>query len=120
MQKTVKIGDNDVLMRSSAATAIRYRNTFHDDIMKELMAMDPEKMDAKVIEKIQKLGYIMARSAEHADMTALTEDDYLEWLEQFDTLDIMRASKDILMMYLGNKLSSSELKKTEETADPEK
>lgn len=120
MQKTVKIGETEVMMRSSAATAIRYRNTFHEDIMKELIEMDPEKMDAKVIEKIQKLGYIMVRSAERADMTTLTEDDYMNWLDQFDTIDIMRASKDILMLYLGNKLSSSELKKTEGTADPEK
>lgn len=120
MQKTVKIGETEVMMRSSAATAIRYRNTFQEDIMKELMAMDPEKMDAKVIEKIQKLGYIMARSAERADMTTLTEDDYLEWLDQFDTIDIMQASKDILMLYLGNKVSSSELKKTEGAADPVK
>lgn len=120
MQNTVKIGEIDVTMRSSAATAIRYRNTFHEDIMKELIEMDPEKMDAKVIEKIQKLGYIMARSAERANMTRLTEDDYMVWLDQFDTIDIMRASKDILMLYLGNKASSSELKKTEGTAEPEK
>lgn len=120
MQKSVKIGETDVMMRSSAATAIRYRNTFHEDIMKELMAFDPEKMDAIVIEKIQKLGYIMARSAERADMTALTEDDYLEWLDQFETMDMARASKDILMLYLGNKLSSSELKKTEGEAAPVK
>ena len=120
MQKAVKIGEIDVMMRSSAATAIRYRNTFHEDIMQTLMNMDPEKMDAAVIEKIQKLGYVMARSAERADMTRLTEDDYMAWLDQFETIDIAQASKDILMLYLGNKLSSSELKKTEETADPEK
>lgn len=120
MQKTIKIGETEVMMRSSAATAIRYRNIFHEDILKELAEMDPEKMDAKVIEKIQKLGYIMTRSAEHADMTKLTEDDCMEWLDQFDTIDIMQASKEILMIYLGNKISSSELKKTEETADPVK
>lgn len=120
MQKTVKIGDKDVMMRSSATTAIRYRNIFHEDIMKELMEMDPKKMDANVIEKIQKLGYIMARSAEHADMKTLTEDGFVEWLDQFETIDIIQASKDIMMLYLGNKLSSSELKKTEGTADPEK
>lgn len=120
MQKTVKIGEIDVMMRSSAATAIRYRNTFREDIMQTLMNMDPEKMDAAVIEKIQKLGYVMARSAERADMTRLTEDDYMIWLDQFETIDMAQASKEILMLYLGNKLSISELKKTEETADPEK
>lgn len=120
MQKTVKIGETDVMMRSSAATAIRYRNTFHEDIMQALTNMDPGKMDATVIEKLQKLGYIMARSAERADMTRLTEDDYMIWLDQFETIDMAQASKEILMLYLGNKLSSSELKKTEGTADPEK
>lgn len=120
MQKTVKIGETEVMMRSSAATAIRYRNIFHEDIMQELMGFDPGKMDAAVIEKIQKLGYIMARSAERADMTRLTEDDYMVWLDNFETIDLAQASKEILMLYLGNKLSSSELKKTEWTADPEK
>ena len=92
----------------------------YDDIMQALTNMDPGKMDATVIEKLQKLGYIMARSAERADMTRLTEDDYMIWLDQFETIDMAQASKEILMLYLGNKLSSSELKKTEGTADPEK
>lgn len=113
MQKSIMIGDVEVAMRASAATAIRYRNTFHSDIMKELMEMNPEKIDASVIEKIQKLGFIMAKSAEGANMTTLTEDDYLEWLDQFDSLEMMTASKDIVSIYLGGKVSESELKKTE-------
>lgn len=113
MQKSVKIGETEVLMRASAATAIRYRNVFHGDIMKELMEMNPEKIDAEIIEKIQKLAFIMAKSAERADMTALTEDDYIEWLDGFDSLDMMQAAKDIVTIYLGGKASQSELKKSE-------
>ena len=113
MQKTIKIGDVEVAMRSSAATAVRYRNIFHGDIMKELMEMNPEKIDASVIEKIQKLGFVMAKSAEGAKMAELTEDDYLEWLEKFDSIEMMTASKDIVSIYLGGKVSASELKKTE-------
>lgn len=113
MQKSIMIGDVEVAMRASAATAIRYRNTFHGDIMKELMEMNPEQIDSSVIEKIQKLAFIMAKSAEGVNMTALTEDDYLEWLDQFDSLEMMTASKDIVSIYLGGKVSESELKKTE-------
>lgn len=113
MQKSIMIGDVEVAMRASAATAIRYRNTFHGDIMKELMEMNPEQIDSSVIEKIQKLAFIMTKSAEGANMTALTEDDYLEWLDQFDSLEMMTASKDIVSIYLGGKVSESELKKTE-------
>lgn len=113
MQKSIMIGDVEVAMRASAATAIRYRNTFHGDIMKELMEMNPEQIDSSVIEKIQKLAFIMAKSAEGANMTTLTEDDYLEWLDQFDSLEMMQASKDIVSIYLGGKVSESELKKTE-------
>ena len=111
MQKTVKIGEKEVEMRATAATAIRYRNVFHGDIMTELMEMNPEKIDAKVIEKIQQLGFIMAKTAEGANMSALTQDDYLEWLDQFDGMDLMTASKDIVTIYIGGKVSSSELKK---------
>lgn len=113
MQKSIMIGDVEVAMRASAATAIRYRNTFHGDIMKELMEMNPEQIDSSVIEKIQKLAFIMAKSAEGANMTTLTEDDYLEWLDQFDSLEMMQASKDIVTVYLGGKVSESELKKRE-------
>lgn len=120
MQKSVKIGETEVLMRASAATAIRYRNVFHCDIMKELMEMNPEQLDASVIEKIQQLAFIMAKSAERADMTALTEDDYMTWLDQFDSLEMMKASKDIVTVYLGGKVSESELKKRKtETATAE-
>lgn len=113
MQKTIMIGEVEVAMRASAATAIRYRNIFHGDIMKELMEMNPEQIDSSVIEKIQKLAFIMAKSAEGANMTTLTEDDYLEWLDQFDSIEMMTASKDIVSIYLGGKVSESELKKTE-------
>lgn len=117
MQKTVKIGEKEVQMRSSAATAIRYRNIFHGDIMKELMEINTEKIDMAVIEKIQKLGFVMAKTAAGAKMAALTEDDYFEWLDQFDNMELMKAAKDIVMVYLGGKVSESELKKTEtETA----
>lgn len=120
MQKSIMIGDVEVAMRASAATAIRYRNTFHGDIMKELMEMNPEQIDSSVIEKIQKLAFIMAKSAEGAKMTELTEDDYMEWLDQFDSLEMMQASKDIVTVYLGGKVSESELKKREtETATAE-
>ena len=113
MQKTIMIGDVEVAMRASAATAIRYRNIFHGDIMKELMEMNPGKIDASVIETIQKLGFVMAKSAEGEKMTELTEDDYMEWLDQFDSIEMMTASKDIVSIYLGGKVSESELKKTE-------
>ena len=117
MQKTVRIGEKDVEMRASAATAIRYRNVFHGDIMKELMALDAENIDMSVVEKIQQVGFIMAKTAEGANMAALSTDDYLEWLEQFDQIDIMQAAKDIISVYIHQKESSSELKKSEtETA----
>lgn len=117
MQKTVRIGEKDVEMRASAATAIRYRNVFHGDIMKELMALDAENIDMSVVEKIQQVGFIMAKAAESANMAALSTDDYLEWLEQFDQIDIMQAAKDIISVYIHQKESSSDLKKSEtETA----
>ena len=111
MQKTVNIGEKEVEMRSTAATAIRYRNVFHRDILKELSEINPEKIDAEVIEKIQQLGFIMAKTAEGVNMTQLTDDDYMDWLDQFDSLEMMQAAKDIVDVYIGGKASESELKK---------
>lgn len=117
MQKSVNIGDQEVQMRATAATAIRYRNVFGGDIMKELIEMDPKKIDAKVIEKIQQLGFIMAKTAEGANMATLTKDDFVDWLDQFDSLALMQAAKDIVTIYIGGKQSQSKLKKTKtETA----
>lgn len=111
MQKIVRIGEKEVEMRSTAATAIRYRNVFHADILKELSEINPEKIDAEVIEKIQQLGFIMAKTADGANMTQLTDDDYMTWLDQFDSLEMMQAAKDIVNVYIGGKTSESELKK---------
>ncbi len=44
-------------------------------------------------------------------MTQLTDDDYMEWLDQFDSLEMMQAAKDIVNVYIGGKVSESELKK---------
>ena len=111
MQRTVKIGDVDVEMRATAATAIRYRNIFQGDIMKELMAMNPNDIDMAVIEKIQQVGFIMAKTAEGADMNTLSIDDYMKWLDQFDSMDMMQAAKDIITVYIHQKAGQSELKK---------
>lgn len=106
MYKEVKIGENIVPMESNGATPIRYRKVFHSDIVSAFS-------NTSTIDEIslRQLAYIMAKSAEKADMSKLNEEEFIEWVSQFENLDMMNALEDIVMVYLGNNDITSKPKK---------
>lgn len=114
MIKDVKIGDQTVAMAANAATPIRFATVFHEDPMRGLDELQKggEADAGRATSLIMKLGYVMAMTAEKKDLTKLSEDDFVEWLEGFELQDFMEATNDIVAVYLGNKkmLSSSKKK----------
>lgn len=107
---TVKIGDHDVAMSANAATAIRYQQAFGGNLLQHFMGNDSAEDSALVV---QELAYIMARSAEGADMNKLSRDDYISWLEQFEPLDFVNGdtTTEIINIYLANTKTDSKVKK---------
>lgn len=104
MLKTVTIGDVEVEILSNAATPYRYNMVFHDDlIMKTANGMT----EAEAVEIAPKLGYIMAQQAQKGDLSKLSEDRFLAWLEQFEFMDVIEASADIIEAYTASKKTTS-------------
>lgn len=104
MLKTVTIGDVEVEILSNAATPYRYNMVFHDDlILKTANGMN----EAEAVEIAPRLCYIMAQQAQKGDLSKLSEDRFLTWLEQFEFMDVIEASGDIIEAYIASKKTSS-------------
>lgn len=107
----IKIGEREVPMRATAATPIRYRQVFHKNLLPYFLGKADEEA---MVEMVGELAYIMAKSAEGEDMTKLSEAGYVEWLEGFDSMDLMgveNATK-IINFYQGASETHETVKKS--------
>lgn len=119
MFNVVKIGSQDVPMLCMASTDVYYRQIFHEDAIK--MQASGNMTEGDLINCLMRMGFVMAKFAECKDrkeMSKLTEDQYLDWLDTFDRTDYFNALPDIRKTYEGQAVSTSEAKKnTEEPTD---
>ena len=63
---------------------------------------------------ISQLAYIMNAAAEHKDMRALDVESYLDWLEQFETMEFLTHAMDFILLYMNNRATTSVAKKNED------
>lgn len=108
MFKEIKIGEKTVSLQANGATPLWFKQLFHKDIIAVLNGADDVE---KVSDCAPELAYVMAKQAEKADMTKTSREDFVAWLEQFEPLDILMASSDIITVYMGTKITSAESKK---------
>lgn len=114
MLKEIIVGEKPLLMMSNGATPIRYKMTFKNDLMVELNQMSNGKKDeAEVIDLVGRLAYVMATQAtgDRTQIAALSFDNYINWLEGFGSMDFLKASKEIINLYLGQTEGTSKPKK---------
>lgn len=115
MFKEIKVGDTTVPMLANGATALRYKHIFGKDLITEFQGAEQD--NAKVIDCIPEIAFIMAMAAEakegKVDMNLLSNDMFMTWLEQFDPMDLPNAAEDIVNLYIANSLTSSTPKKKE-------
>ena len=113
MFKKVKIGGITVPMLANGATPIRYKHIFHKDIIAEFQ--EAQNDYSKATTSMPELAFVMAKQAEakdgKVDLNLIDEDMYVEWLEQFDPMDLPLASDQIVDLYMGNNATTSEAKK---------
>lgn len=117
MYAKVTIGSKEVEMAASAATPFFYSSIFKGkDLMKEQAPLFSGKVEpAESFGLIYELAFVMAMSAEKklSEMRKLTEDNFAEWLEQFDMGEMLEAANEILAVYIGNsKMLSASKKET--------
>lgn len=133
-------GPDAKMFVANAATAIRYKQLFGADLgialgqlleqadMSVLQSvqgdgisteeLSPEMMQVLIwlttsglSDVIKQLAYIENMQAEKADIPRLTEDDYIEWLEQFPALELLRNAASIVGLYMGQKAGTAVPKK---------
>ena len=112
MEKTIKIGTQEVTLKATANTPKRYRHEFNADLLLELnkiykstdrkTGVIAEGTDLSVIEN---LAYIMAKQA---DPAIGTQDD---WLDQFEPLDIYEAMREIMSIWTASTTTTATSKK---------
>lgn len=115
MFKEVTIGKKKVALLANGATPIYYNQVFKSDILKIFDQSDDPFAAVNV--HAPEIAYIMAKQAEYkeqiAKLSTLNYEDFIQWLAQFEALDISGASDGILSVYLGDQDTSSEAKKNE-------
>ena len=116
MLKTVQVGEKDLNLLANAATPIRYKMVFGEDVMVIFNQITDEKRDTgEILNTASQLAYIMNCQAE-CDKKALSQiskDSYIEWLEDFGPMDFVNASMQIINTYLETTGTSSAPKKGE-------
>lgn len=109
MYREITVGTQSIPMKATGATPIRYRSLFGEDLLSEFSNV--ESNSSLAIGTISQLAYVMAMSGAGADMTKLSKDGYVEWLDQFEPFDLTEAAEAIVDLYIGNTKSTSEVKK---------
>ena len=104
LQKTVKLGNQEVTFKSSAAIPRMYRVKFGRDIFKDLSKLEKSykanvgkensSMQIEDLEIFENVAYVMAL---HADPTIPESID--EWLEQFEMFSIYEVLPEILILW---------------------
>ena len=111
MEKVIKIGDKDVKLRSSAATYIKYRRVFKEDLFKTLQDMTKEigedgNIPDGAVAVLLQAAFIMAGQAD-PKMT----NDIDTWLEQFELMDSINGIQGVFEMLMGDQVTIDEAKK---------
>ncbi len=115
MNRTINIGDIPVPMTSTAVVDYAYKAIFHEDPVK--LQMEELANDiSKAVDFFVRMGYVMAMNASmpFREMKNLSEDDFIEWLGQFDRAAVYDAFEDIRAVYEGQDIQSSVEKKRAE------
>lgn len=106
MYEVVRIGSKDVPMSATAATPIYYKTVFQEDLLSKFA---DDKADG---EWFGRLAYIMAMQGANRIKEA-SMDNFIEWLDTFDPLDIFGVEEN-------NKVIELFAKQQKETATAKK
>lgn len=116
MRKTIQIGERQIEMLGNAATALIYKQTFHEDLLKAVASLSGASSDEMIlaIEKVQRLSFVMNKQATESFsvIKGLKEEDFVLWLSMFEEDDFQNPSvfSEILGVWNKNLSGSSEPK----------
>lgn len=102
--RKIKIGSREVEMLAVSSCNYYYRRLFDEDPFElQAKAASSEAGQAIGITFAMQMGFVMKKAAEaHGDrsvMAAMSIDEYLDWIDMFDTFDFAEPSGDIITLY---------------------
>ena len=105
MEKVVKVGDKEVKLKSTASLTYKYHRFFGRDLIKDIVKLQ-EKLDARMSKNEQFEALDLQMFSELAWTMAKTADDSIpnieEWLDQFETFDIMKILPEVMQLLADN------------------
>lgn len=117
MEKVLTIGDKQIKMKSTAGTMMRYRNNFNRDFIKDLVSLQT-KLNKKIetgtefeafdLDLFEKIAWCMAKTADNSIP------DIENWLDEFETFDIMQVLPEIMGLLIANMEQINDKKKQAE------
>ena len=116
--KKINVKGREIELKASAATPVIYHRIFKADLIKYFQnaAKRTEKEieeDTSSIDVLSKLGFVMAMQAKVkklSDFGKINEDNYVEWLDEFDSIDDIPYA-DIMDVYNNNETTEVDEKK---------
>jgi hypothetical protein len=115
MNTTIRIANTDINLKSTALTAVLFKNIFHFDILTTINSIRTDdangEANERAIDAIGMLAFVMSKQADTdsvPDLFKLTETDYYIWLDQFNINDLRSAEaiSSIMSAWTGNVATS--------------
>lgn len=126
MYKSIKLNNAkgeaiEVGFLANAATPLRYKMTFHSDLITKFAnaKQDTDEGVKYDIDFLPELSFIMAMQSKAADndeikLEKLGYKEFLNWLEGLDSFTLEENAEEIVSVYYGNTETTSEAKKNNE------
>ena len=111
MFKSITMNDREMGMLANAASPLLYKSVFKTDLLQEIQKMDPNAPDVGLVMRLAFILSMQADKKKVEDFRKLTEDDFIEWLEQFEPFELIEHGNDIMQLYAMNTKSTSIPKK---------
>lgn len=113
MKKSITLsGGKTVELAANAATPFRFKQLFNEDLLKIFhQGSQSEENQMMIADVVTKLAFIMNRQAEGADMNKISMDDFYSWLEDYEPMDFIMVSQDVIEAYMQSAMPSIEAKK---------
>lgn len=82
-----------------------------DDIDPDTLQILLSIVGSGELDTISEMAFIMNKQAEKADMAELDLGNYLDWLEQFESMEFLTHAMDFIGLYMSNRTATSKPKK---------
>lgn len=119
MEKVITIDGKDIKCRCSAATYIKYRNVFKEDLFTQLQESAKNFGDEGMIPEgtvaiLLQAAYIMALQGDKNEKR-----NFEEWLDQFELMGTVNGIQGVYELLLGNQITIDEAKKKKDQLSAE-